>query len=257
MLLDVIASSRRRFSPLSLSPALWLDASDASTLFDATTGGSLVAADGLIARQNDKSGNAYNFSQASTSIQPTRKIEIQNGRDGVLYPGGSGHLARAGLAEINGSSSFVIVAVVWASDLSGGQADLRCIMAMEGGGASTSAFILRATNLGRLEFYIGGSTFRGALSSVGTITTAPCIVTGTYNGEIIKLYKNGAEVASAVATGATGTSTSMASGSSPQFTARSWNGYIFEQLAWTGWDTTQVSNVHSYLAAKWGITLAS
>jgi hypothetical protein len=57
---------------------LWLDASDANTLFDATTGGSLVAADGLVARWEDKSGNARHMTQATSGSRPTRKTAIQN-----------------------------------------------------------------------------------------------------------------------------------------------------------------------------------
>jgi hypothetical protein len=57
---------------------LWLDASDASTLFDATSGGSLVAADGGVARWEDKSGNARHFTQSTSGNRPLRKTGIQN-----------------------------------------------------------------------------------------------------------------------------------------------------------------------------------
>ena len=40
---------------------LWLDASDATTLYGATTGGSLVASDGGVARWEDKSGNSRHY----------------------------------------------------------------------------------------------------------------------------------------------------------------------------------------------------
>ena len=84
-MLDVISSSRRRFSPLQLSPALWLDASDASTLYDATTGGSLVAADGVVARWEDKSGNARHATQSNLAYRPQRKTGIKNGKDVLLF----------------------------------------------------------------------------------------------------------------------------------------------------------------------------
>lgn len=75
------------FNPLTLSPALWLDAADASTLFDATTGGSLVAPDGSIARWEDKSGNARHATQGTVLSRPQRKTSIQNGRDVVRFDG--------------------------------------------------------------------------------------------------------------------------------------------------------------------------
>jgi hypothetical protein len=84
---SLIAASRRRFNPLSLSPALWLDASDASTLFDATSGGSLVAADGAVARWEDKSGNSRHATQSGSTARPLRKTSIINGKDVLRFDG--------------------------------------------------------------------------------------------------------------------------------------------------------------------------
>lgn len=75
------------FSPLDLSPSLWLDASDSSTLFDATSGGSLVAADGAIARWQDKSGNGNHATQSTFGNRPIRKVANQNGLDAVRFEG--------------------------------------------------------------------------------------------------------------------------------------------------------------------------
>lgn len=65
----------------------WYDASDASTLYDATVGGSLVAADGAVARWQDKSGNARHATQAESANRPLRKAAIRNGRDGLAFDG--------------------------------------------------------------------------------------------------------------------------------------------------------------------------
>jgi len=64
-----------------------LDASDAYTLYDATSGGSLVAANGTIARWEDKSGNARHFTQATSGRRPLRKTAVQNARDIVRFDG--------------------------------------------------------------------------------------------------------------------------------------------------------------------------
>jgi hypothetical protein len=66
---------------------LWLDASDASTLYDATSGGSLVAADGGVARWEDKSGNARHATQSTSGNRPQRKTNQQNGLDALLFDG--------------------------------------------------------------------------------------------------------------------------------------------------------------------------
>lgn len=62
----------------SLSPQLWLDASDTSTLFNATAGGSLPAYGSAVARWEDKSSNAYHVTQGTSNSRPTRRF----------YPGG-------------------------------------------------------------------------------------------------------------------------------------------------------------------------
>jgi hypothetical protein len=59
---------------------LWLDASDASTLFDATSGGSAVAVDGAVARWEDKSGNARHATQTTSSQRPLLKLNSSGQR---------------------------------------------------------------------------------------------------------------------------------------------------------------------------------
>jgi hypothetical protein len=85
-MLSIIAASRRRvFNPLSLAPAFWLDASDSSRLFDATTGGSLPANGVGVARWEDKSGNGRHVTQATSGFRPLRRVAIQNGLDVVRF----------------------------------------------------------------------------------------------------------------------------------------------------------------------------
>jgi hypothetical protein len=49
---------------------LWLDSSDASTMFNAVTGGSNVASGGEVARWEDKSGNNYHAVQSNSALRP-------------------------------------------------------------------------------------------------------------------------------------------------------------------------------------------
>jgi hypothetical protein len=81
-------------NPTSLTGLqLWLDASDPSVLFDATSGGSLVAADGTVKRWEDKSGNNRHAAEATNG--PTRKAAIQGGQDVVRFDGSNDILAIA------------------------------------------------------------------------------------------------------------------------------------------------------------------
>ena len=66
---------------------LWLDASDAGSLYDATSGGSLVAADGGVARWEDKSGNGRHATQSTAGSRPARKTAIQGGKDVLRFDG--------------------------------------------------------------------------------------------------------------------------------------------------------------------------
>lgn len=68
---------------------LWLDASEPSTLFDDTTGGSLVAADGGVARWEDKSGNGRHATQSTSDDRPLRKTSVQGGKDVLRFDGTS------------------------------------------------------------------------------------------------------------------------------------------------------------------------
>lgn len=68
------------FSPLNLSPALWLDAADASTV---TSSGSPLT----VSEIRDKSGNGYDFTQATSANQPEYVSAGLNGKDVLRFDG--------------------------------------------------------------------------------------------------------------------------------------------------------------------------
>ena len=90
---------------------LWLDASDANTLYDATTGGSLVAANGGVARWEDKSGNARHFTQSESTKRPQRKTAQQNGLDTLLFDGSNDSLTGSDFldGDVGGITAFVVL----------------------------------------------------------------------------------------------------------------------------------------------------
>ena len=101
------------FTPATVSGLqLWLDASDASTLYDATSGGSLVAADGGVARWQDKSGNGRHFTQSSSGSRPLRKTSVQGGKDTLLFDGSNDFLEGGDYLDFTapyGLTFFVVV----------------------------------------------------------------------------------------------------------------------------------------------------
>jgi len=62
------------------NPTAWYDATDPRTMFDATSGGSLVAIGSPVARLEDKSGNGHHATQSTLGLRPIRATEPVTGR---------------------------------------------------------------------------------------------------------------------------------------------------------------------------------
>ena len=71
------------WTPASLSTALWLDGADGTTMYDATSGGSVVAANGTVARWEDKSGNTRHVTQATAGTRPTLRASVINSKSAI------------------------------------------------------------------------------------------------------------------------------------------------------------------------------
>jgi hypothetical protein len=133
------------FSPLSLSPILWLDGNDAGTMFDATSGGSPSAMDAVVKRWADKSGNGNNAIQGTSGKEPLRKST------GLQFDGTNDGLQ---ISSITLASRFSLFAV----------------------GTFTTAkplFIEQGTNASAFDgFYVYGSNLNCFVVRRTTLTTA-------------------------------------------------------------------------------------
>ena len=76
------------WTPAQLSTYCWIDFSDTSKLYDATSGGSNVTSGTGIARAEDKSGNGRHFTQGTAGSRPTYTSNRQNGLGAAVYDGG-------------------------------------------------------------------------------------------------------------------------------------------------------------------------
>lgn len=90
--------------------SLALDASIPSSLYDATSGGSLVAADGEVLRWEDQSGNARHVTQSTANRKPLRRVASRGGMDTLESGSDSGaHMATASFYPSAGSNDVTII----------------------------------------------------------------------------------------------------------------------------------------------------
>lgn len=88
------------FSPLSLKPVVWLDASDTSTI---------TSSSGNVSQWGDKSGNGYNFTQATTANQPKTGTNTINGLNVITFDGTNDSMLNASVPATSHPSTYVAV----------------------------------------------------------------------------------------------------------------------------------------------------
>lgn len=244
---DVISSSRRRspsgFSPLDLSPSIWLDASDASTLYDATTGGSLVEADGSIARWEDKSGNGLHMTQATSTARPLRRASFLS-RGGIEFTELNNKKLQRTSVNCSGWNIWIVISA-------------------NANNPAASTFI------GHSGYYVdrvfayslNPSTDKIIRLSSLTSTESTCVwrvnnlgpyAASTANDLINRVDSQRIYETSALPTIAAAGTLSIAG--MVTLTERNWYGKVCEIIAMpTEPTTTQRNNVITYLKAKWSI----
>lgn len=89
------------FDPLTLSPALWLDAADTATITESG---------GAVSRWADKSGNVRHFGQTTAANKPTTGAATKNGHN-VLTLDGNDNLTCTGFgaALSSGAEIFIVL----------------------------------------------------------------------------------------------------------------------------------------------------
>lgn len=92
------------FNPLDLSPTVWLDAADATTITESS---------GSVSQWNDKSGNGYNVTQGTGANQPTTGTRTQNGLNVIDFDGTTdGMSSAASIAQFRTSQAVTIMSVI-------------------------------------------------------------------------------------------------------------------------------------------------
>jgi hypothetical protein len=155
------------------------------------------------------------------------------GADGTLgkswlFNGTSSQFDVVDIPTFKSSTNFSVTAWFNTNTLSGGDSNLRYLVAKEGIGNTDAEFMFRLDTVNdKLQFYIGGGSYDVAEAVVAADTWYH--MAGTYDGANIRLYFNGIQAASTPRTGATGTTTVtptigyLYQSGAPQ---RFWGGYI-------------------------------
>ena len=240
----------------------WYDASDASTLYDATTGGSLVAADGAVARWQDKSGNARHMTQATSGSRPLRKTSQQNGKDTLLFDGTNDFFEGSDFSDAD--SGGMTVFLVYKRNATGAAHEL-----LTKGNTSGVGYFIRHAASDTLRFDIdrgsNNAMFRqtsAAVSAASYAVVGLVAVSGEYQSSLF--YKNGSAVGMAAAS-VTGSgaqqppsTTGIVRVGAQEYQGTYYfhaNANIAEIIIYnSALSNTDRAAVEAYLISKWGIT---
>ena len=235
---------------------LWLDASDASTLYDATTGGSLVAADGSVARWEDKSGNGRHATQSAAGARPIRRTSALNGRQALEFDGSNDALLTS-VALFSNKTSLSWFAVVKNDDSGNNN---RAVFGERVSGNDGGLFFLKlgATNILYSRGSANAST-RVDVSESVSFPTTPLLAsmvttsaTGTARRNGVSAGTNTTTTANVAYLNKTAIGNSIADDG--ELSVLWWDGLIAELIVYdSALPDTDRAAVEAYLIAKWGI----
>ena len=259
-LVTVVHGKGAVFSPEDLSPALWLDASDASTITESG---------GAVSTWADKSGNGYDVTQATAANKPTTGTRTLNGLNVVDFDDNDELVSSAAASVWNflhQTESTIFVVMETDED------ELAHQVIRTGAFASSSVgFTVRTNDVGASDDVLEHWVFRGVsstyvvqnLSASGAFPDAtPAILriesdpqNGTAASRSALYVDSGAAIANNADTStfsSSDASSTLALGS----TSQGINGAIAEVIVVDGTLTAdQISATETYLADKWGISI--
>jgi hypothetical protein len=178
---------------------LWLDSRDATTLFDATTGGSLPAIGAGVARWEDKSGNNYHVTQSTPANRPTRQ------NTGLFFDGITNTMDRLTSTDLlrNVTGATLVVAARNIASQTGNRGYLTIATAANAvrAGAGTGATIDGVRSNGRRLDADTIAAAENTTTPVSTFGNHVAISRFDYAGDRLDVYLN--DVVTPAATNAT------------------------------------------------------
>lgn len=219
------------WSPLDLTPALWIDPSDVSTV--TISGGGVNE----VAQIDDKSGNGRHLVQGTLASMPKLVTDPTSGLTVLSFDGVNDRMKTASADAL--AAPFGVAAVI------------KMPVTLPAGGylfdsqLSNTDVLLRTLSSTSLRIYAGTSLTIASVVSAGELLQ----VSATFDGSSSSVRKNGSPIGS----GNIGSGTlelltlgSSASGSGGTW----WEGTVHEIIFWP--NPTSFTAVENYLKTKWG-----
>lgn len=232
------------FSPASLTPTLWLDASVSSSLYNATSGGSLAGSGAQVLRWEDQSGNGNHV----TGIDgPTRSVASVNGRDSLAFS--SKLLSRTSLNLSTATQASLFAVIRFAT--SGNQIAVAFGTDASYGGLTLEANLRTA---GQHSSTFGNNALASENSATGgTVTNTARSIGGVYGSSVGTLYLDGVSAATVSRAQSLNSSSGVSLGGFFS-SGYSLSGNICEVVYVPRALTAgEISSLHQYFAAKWGV----
>jgi hypothetical protein len=245
------------FDPLALSPDGWWDAADSARLFNATSGGGTVSADGTVKRLEDKSGNGYHVTQENG---PIYKTSIYNSLPALRFNGSSQYLTGGVTDLLRNCSGSTLVAVRKSFDL---LTPFEQIINVRTNSSNLTLAQLEVNNTAGHSSFAGRrlqadtqQRITGTASTAGDLGVQLAVV--DYSSANANLFFNGTSIASSSSFQTSGTTANLTSqsfgiGGRPDG-AQFFNGDICEAFIFNrALSTDDRIALQNYLAIKWGI----
>lgn len=230
------------------APVVWLDAPDATSLFDATSGGSNPAADGNVRRWQDKSGNARHATLVS-GTPPIRKTSIINSLDVVRF--NSTFLQIPHASALVGSSGISIYCICRTSSTTANKG----VLGKWSAGGGTWALIHMATPTRFVVQNVSGGGYTGVNNTAMTLNAAT-LLSGHYHStdSRVRCGFNGTLTETTSFGIVAGRTDPVGIGTYGNDTTTSMIGDIGEVVITAGNDSTELrQKIEGYLANRWGI----
>ena len=243
---------------MQYAPALWLDASDQSTMYQERTGAAattLVASDAdPVGTWKDRSGNARHVTASGDSKRPTYKVSTHNGRSSIYFDGVNDNfnITSSILSGLSGYSIFMVRQ--W--EVPGAAAAIFA--------GSNNIFEYVTVSAGSItgrRSYISGGNYGSTATLSLSASVVSLVYDGTKSNNTTRLVRrtNGTQDTLSFTGTIPATSeaqTSITIGSLTD-TANWFKGYILEIVVLSSTATAdKISQMERYLGNKWGVSVS-